>query len=561
METNERSYSETDAGFECGRDGERVPGASKGAEKVLGKILAYNPFDPFNKFVRDVLDKFNLLDKTDKLWYWSMWSPVRQFLRFYWNYRVEGSMFPDFGSGIVVANHQSHLDPFFVGCAAQRRIRWMSKEENFKTPVMTSLFRNFGAFPIKRGSGDAKALKIARRVVKDGEWLGIFPEGTRSLDGQIQPFRSGAIRLAIQLGVPIVPAYVDGSRDVLPKGSLFMKPGFVTVRIGEPIFYDDYYGEEISYQRGKRLAAELREEILKLKELVEYARHDPVESKMSIAGGMGAEARDGSNGGRGKAFDPVRWLKNLPKFTLRYLDDLWYGLLKILEPWNLERHFQDAVHSFSGNAVAAYSRLMNPMKVIGFDENIPRRRGAVVVSNHNSEWDVITLATAIQQSTHRRQLWQMSKQSLFKIPIVNAWVRTHFAFPLRRGEHDRISYLEAKHLLENDELVGIYPEATTNPNPGKGNLLPFHTGAVRLAIEVKKPILPVGITGTERIYPKHAKMLNLGKGCVLKMGKPWLEHKKYWDRPEPPTYGELKDLSEKLRQHVKGLLMYNKPEA
>jgi 1-acyl-sn-glycerol-3-phosphate acyltransferase len=167
------------------------------------------------------------------------------------------------------------------------------------------------------------------------------------------------------------------------------------------------------------------------------------------------------------------------------------------------------------------------------------------------------LPYAIWLKKNRRRLFQMAKESLFKIPIVNAWVRTHYAFPLRRGEHDISSYNQARELLKQGELVVVYPEGTTNS--GNGEILEGHTGAIRLAIEAKVPIIPVGVTGSEDIYPKHAKSITFGKGCYMKAGEP-IDLSKYFDKPVP-EYDELKRLTDDMMGRIKNLMYYNDPEA
>lgn len=523
---------------------------TKQAQKILGRLLKRNPVDAVNRFTRWFLDKFHLLAKTDRMFYWSAWVVVRQFMRAYWNWRVEGAMFPDFGRGIVVANHQSHLDPFFIGCAAQRRIQWMSKEENFHTPIMTSIFRNLGAFPLRRGDEEStqRALDKVRSIInEEREWVGIFPEGTRSTDGSLGEFKSGAVRLAIELDVPIVPAAVVGSDAVLPKGSLFMKPKQVITRLGEPVWYSDYHGTDVPYGTIKRLTAELRDKVVELVETTQYQHGGRNTKALSIGT---SELKPKS---RKRFFQSP---KGLLKNALRVWDDAWYALLKALEPWDLREQFQEHIYHFSGNVVAEYCRVFNPARMVGF-EHIPEKGGAIVTPNHNSEWDVIMIATAIQQQ-RKRVLYQMSKEVLFKMPVVNAWTRTHHAFPLRRGASDFMSFEHAVERAKEGHLVCIYPEGTTNA--GNGHLLEGHTGAVRAAIEAQVPIIPVGITGTEKIFPKHAKMVNLGKGCALKVGEPFTAHARYFGAPEP-DYAVLKNLTRDLMAEIKGLLLYNAPEA
>ena len=103
-----------------------------------------------------------------------------------------------------------------------------------------------------------------------------------------------------------------------------------------------------------------------------------------------------------------------------------------------------------------------------------------------------------------------------------------------------------------------YPEGTTNA--GNGQLLEGHTGPMRLAIETQVPIIPIGITGTEATYPKHAKMLSFYKGQILKAGPPFMEHQKYWGKPMP-DYNELKRLTANMMDKIRDLLYYDTPEA
>jgi len=528
-----------------------VSGASKQFQEILNFILKYNPIDPLNRLVRKFFGTFDLLDKTDRLFYWGAFPIIRNICRMYWNMRVEGEMFPDYGGGIVASNHVSHLDPFFVSSAVQRRIRWMSKIENFETPLVTTLFTNLGAFPLHRGEQDLKAYSTATKIILNGEYLGMFPEGTRSYDGILkEEFHTGTIRLAVETGCPIVPACVLGTAGALAKGKLLMKPTQVLVRIGKPIYYTDYYAKELTYPDAKKLSDDLRE---KIKDLIQmgYSKGLEKDPELSIEN-LSDMIKFQKNDALKSHLKP----KTTAKKILKFIDDTWYGFLRALEVFDLRTHFQEAIQMFSGNLVHQLCNTLIPYKTIDFDKYIPKEGAAVIAPSHNSEWDVIMIATAITQKP-KRILHQMSKQSLFRTPIVNAWVRNHHAFPLKRGGHDVESFLYAKELLEAEQLVCTYPEGTTNP--GNGQLLEGHTGAVRLAIEAKVPIIPVGITGTENIYPKHAKMLNFGKSCVLKAGEPFMEHAKYWDAPEMPSFEVLKDLTSKMMARIKDLQVYNSP--
>jgi len=519
---------------------------------ILNKILKTNAFDLGNDILVKVLKSLGLRDKYYELQYWAAFIWAKEAMRKLWNHKfqlVGKSLMPEYGGCIVVGNHVSHIDPFFIAGSVHRPVLWMSKEDNFKTPIVRTLFKNMGAFKLKRGIKDQKAWDKAKSILRNGKVLGIFPEGTRTEDGSIGEFKTGAVRLAIECGVPIVPCAVQGSKNALPKGKLIMKPAKVNVRVGNAIYYTDYIDGKIDYDDAKTLSNELRDIVVDLFEgRNPYEKPEEKKPELSIGSPKDIGKKKGSGGFMGK-------LKSLGKDLLKLVDDSWYAFIKSLEIFDVRYHLQEAIQHFSANMVQGLSDLMLPTKYIDYKEYIPKEGGALVCCNHNSEWDVIILATSLARNG--RILYQMAKDSLFKAPIVNAWIRTHHAFPLKRGESDLGSYMYARDRLEDGQLVVVYPEGTTNA--GQGELLPGHTGAMRLAIEAKVPIIPIGITGTENIFPKHAKMLNFGKGCILKAGEHFTEHEKFFDSPTPPTYEELKELTASMMARIKDLMLYDTP--
>ncbi len=143
-------------------------------------------------------------------------------LRTWFRVRVSGAAhIPAHGGVIVAPNHKNFLDPFFIGIVTRRHVRFMAKMELFKGPLAW-LFLRLGAFPIRRGGGDADALDTAAAILSSGGLVVVFPEGTRveQSDALGAP-RHGAGRLAIEAGVPIVPAAITGTshlwRGALPK--------------------------------------------------------------------------------------------------------------------------------------------------------------------------------------------------------------------------------------------------------------------------------------------------------------------------------------------------------
>jgi len=153
----------------------------------------------------------------------------------FWHVRIEGEQ-PASGAYVCVSNHQSFLDIF--GMARQRReMKWIAKEEIFKLPFFGLYFRLSGDIPVNRGdreSGGA-ALTKARWYLDRGMPVMIFPEGTRSRDGKMGAFKPGAFRLAIEAQVPVLPVAVTGSAYGMPKGSPWIRPTLVLVRVLEPI--------------------------------------------------------------------------------------------------------------------------------------------------------------------------------------------------------------------------------------------------------------------------------------------------------------------------------------
>ena len=159
---------------------------------------------------------------------------VTPFMRLYFGLRTTGAeRIPDDGPVIIAPNHKSFWDAFFVGVATRRHVRFMGKTELFEGPAGRLLVR-LGAFPIRRGEADADALDTARTILRQGGVLALFPEGTRIRDPDAlgEP-RSGAGRLALETGAPLVPAAISGTERLF-LGPL-PKPRRVALSFGEPI--------------------------------------------------------------------------------------------------------------------------------------------------------------------------------------------------------------------------------------------------------------------------------------------------------------------------------------
>jgi 1-acyl-sn-glycerol-3-phosphate acyltransferase len=150
----------------------------------------------------------------EKLWIWRIgFPPVRALAAFLAPWRLEGAEnIPRSGGYILVANHINWKDPPWIEFALGHAIRYMGKQELFETPVIGFLLRAIGAFPVRRGEADRRALQVALAVIAAGQPLGLFVEGHRSESGQLIRGRPGAAYVASRSGAPIVPLAVSGTR-------------------------------------------------------------------------------------------------------------------------------------------------------------------------------------------------------------------------------------------------------------------------------------------------------------------------------------------------------------
>ena len=146
---------------------------------------------------------------------------------------VNKNCLPETGKFIVCSNHISMKDPIFIGMTQNRLPNFMAKEELFRNKFVAAVIRKLGAFPVYRGSADAKAMETAFNILKQGEVLGIFPEGARSKDGNLLRPKPGIAIFAYQENAPILPVAIVAHNG---KVRLFHKTAIV---YGEPILPEE----------------------------------------------------------------------------------------------------------------------------------------------------------------------------------------------------------------------------------------------------------------------------------------------------------------------------------
>jgi 1-acyl-sn-glycerol-3-phosphate acyltransferase len=164
-------------------------------------------------------------------------------------WRVEGkSNVPRSGPLIVVANHLNNADPPLLGASIPREIRFMAKQELFNSPFSRFVMRAYGAFPVRRGELDRDAFRQALETLRKGQVVGMFPEGKRSLERQLQPIQPGTSFIAARSGAPVLPVGISGTDQVKGLGFILRRPR-ITVKIGKPF--------TVPYDKGKPTRSQL----------------------------------------------------------------------------------------------------------------------------------------------------------------------------------------------------------------------------------------------------------------------------------------------------------------
>lgn len=177
------------------------------------------------------------------LLYYSVCRAFRVFYDWMGRFEIAGTEhIPAQGAFLLASNHCSHLDPPLVGGQLMREVNFLARKTLWSSPFMSWMFDNLRCVPIDRdgGGADIAAFKALFKLIRAGEPIGVFPEGTRSVDGNLMTPKAGIGMLACKFGVPVVPARVFGTHEVL--GSK-RKPGWqhdLAVNYGAPLQPADF---------------------------------------------------------------------------------------------------------------------------------------------------------------------------------------------------------------------------------------------------------------------------------------------------------------------------------
>jgi 1-acyl-sn-glycerol-3-phosphate acyltransferase len=145
------------------------------------------------------------------------------------------SRIPLGGPVLVCSNHQSHFDPVLVGMCSDRPMNYLARESLFRIPGFRQLIELYDAIPIDREGTGLAGVKETLRRLKRGEMVLIFPEGSRTRDGEMSPLKPGFITLARRSQAAVLPVGLDGAFDALPRHRVIPRPATICVAIGEPI--------------------------------------------------------------------------------------------------------------------------------------------------------------------------------------------------------------------------------------------------------------------------------------------------------------------------------------
>lgn len=191
-------------------------------------------------------------------WYDFIRATVRIFSIIFFRIRIQGKQYePKKGAVLVVANHQSHLDPPLIGAFCRRRSNYMARATLFRVFLLGWLIRSLDAIPIDREGVSLSGMKETLRRLKRGEMVLVFPEGSRSLDGQVGKLKPGFCALARRSGVQVMPVAIAGAFEAWPRSKRFPRPKVVQIQFGLSLG-----PEQIRSYSDPELIAEIRRRLI-----------------------------------------------------------------------------------------------------------------------------------------------------------------------------------------------------------------------------------------------------------------------------------------------------------
>jgi len=454
---------------------------------------------------------------------------------------------------ILCSNHESFLDILvfalkfvpnellkYYGYLApsdhhdiNEKIWFMMKKELAEFPLVSSFVLSAGGFPISRGESDKDALPIARELLNRNRHVVIFPQQTTYPTIDVNIGKSGAIRLAIEMGIPIIPISIKGSHAAMQKGIwnlLFPPKAFpIEVNVGTPIYYDQYQDQELSYDEYKDLTREL---MVKIKDLQEgkvvpefNPKYDGEASKPLLtrllegAGRLiGLPRRDLQETIKenviGKALNKLTDMAGITSIEkqkdgprqfakLSPIDSFLQKLKKRGEKIGLFPWLDKVFYRVAKNGVELLVNSFYDFKVLG-RENIPlnHETGVIFIGESKTNLDLIFANALIPEQIHC-----MIDKKTYEKPVLSTLLQSLGFF--RKTEHpdDFGPLLDIKFKLKDKKFVGIFFHGGN-----REKVIRTIAGVIKLAIEGKPTVIvPVGISGTETPFPPVKVRFTIGE--------------------------------------------------
>ena len=454
---------------------------------------------------------------------------------------------------IVCSNHESFLDIAIYGLKlvpnellnyygylmpseqndVNEKIWFMMKQELAKIPIISSWTLAAGGFPIARGESDKDAFIITKELLKRNRNVVVFPQQTTYPTIDVESGKTGAVRLAIETGRPIVPMAIKGSHNAMKTGiwNLLIPPkGFpIEINIGEPMYYQKYQGQELTHDEYKNLTQELMQKIKDLQDGVEKPHFNPEydgeASKPTIA----------------KLIESVGKLFRLPRIDLQKtvkenfitktinqitdslgitstkkeegkppefaklspIDKFLAKVKKRGEKYGLFPFLDNIFYQVAKNSVEFLVHSLYDFKVNG-RERVPVDKdvGIILLTQSKTTLDLIFGNALIPERVHF-----MIDKKTYEKPIVSTLLQSLGFFRKTETPEDLEPLLQLKDILKEKKIVGVFTQAK-----GDEALIRTIAGVIKLAIEGKPTmIVPLAIAGTETPFPPVKVTVEIGE--------------------------------------------------
>jgi 1-acyl-sn-glycerol-3-phosphate acyltransferase len=193
------------------------------------------------------------------------WRFFRAVFALYFRWRVfNPERVPITGPVILASNHASYIDPPLVGAGVRRQINYLARDSIFRIPILAAILRSWDVVPVDRDGGTGRGLKEILTRLEQGGAIILFPEGTRSRHGELNPARSGIGLTVIKSNAPVVPARVFGTHDAYGPHRRLPRPRRVMVKYGQPLLFQAQRAEAATCtkQRVKEIYQQVADEIM-----------------------------------------------------------------------------------------------------------------------------------------------------------------------------------------------------------------------------------------------------------------------------------------------------------